>query len=202
MPTAVAERPVLVEAAIRRKRWTRQEVDAFAATGLWSAQKDDWELVGGDLIQKMPKKRPHTYLLIMLQNWLVQTFGVQFVNPETPIQVSPDEVSTNRPEPDLIVLRRPSRDIMESDPLPGDLRLVVEISESSLSFDLTVKADLYARAGIVEYWVVDVQARRIVVHRNVSGGQYLDVQSYSAPETVSPLAAAGKAVNIAELFPR
>jgi len=94
----------------------------------------------------------------------VRTFGEQFVIPEAPIDVAPEDNPTNEPEPDLVVLAKPSREFQDANPRFGDLRLVVEISDSTLGFDLTTKAELYVRAGIVEYWVVDVAARRLVVH--------------------------------------
>ena len=57
-----------------------------------------------------------------------------------------------------------------------------------LSFDLTVKARLYARARIVEYWVVDIPGRRIIVHRDPQEGQYQSVVAYAEQESVKPLA--------------
>ncbi len=58
---------------------------------------------------------------------------------------------------------------MSANPQPGDIRLLVEISDTSLKYDLSVKAALYARAGIFEYWVVDVNGRRLIAHRDPEG---------------------------------
>ncbi len=74
---------------------------------------------------------------------------------EAPIDVSPNDNPTNEPVPDLIVLNHDSATIVSGNPQPSDLNLIVEISDSTL-FDLTTKAWLYARAGILEYWVLDV----------------------------------------------
>ena len=136
----------------------------------------------------MGKKRPHVNALVAVQAWLVRTFGEQFVNPEAPIDVAPEDNPTNEPEPDLVVLVKSSRELQDANPRPADLRLVVEISDSTLGFDLTTKAELYARAGIIEYWVVDVAARRLIVHREPRQGLYRSVTAYSEEETVSPLA--------------
>ena len=84
------------------------------------------------------------------------------------IDVAPEDNPTNEPEPDLVVLAKPSGEYRERNPRPSDLRLVVEISDSTLGFDLTVRAELYARAGIIEYWVVYVAARRLIVLRSSS----------------------------------
>jgi Uma2 family endonuclease len=169
------------------------------ATGVWDQQ--NLELVEGELIGKMGKKRPHTNALISVLAWLIRVFGEQYVNPETPIDVAPEDNPTSEPQPDLVVLAKPSREFGSANPQPGDLRLVVEISDSSLGFDLTKKAGLYARAGIVEYWVVDVAARRLVVHRDPANGLYQSVTVYNDRESVSPLAAPGSEFRVGEALP-
>jgi Uma2 family endonuclease len=187
VPTLVTERPYRpVPTDPPRKRWTRAECTTLEACGLWDQQR--LELVHGELISKMGKKRPHVNALVAVQAWLVRTFGEQFVNPEAPIDVTPEDNPTNEPEPDLVVLARPSREFQDANPRPADLRLVVEISDSTLGFDLTTKAELYARAGIIEYWVIDVAARRLIVHRDPREGFYRAVTAYSEQETASLLA--------------
>src|ERR1019366_10329935 len=136
-----------------RKRWTRAECAALESSGVWDQQK--LELIDGELISKMGKNRPHVNALVTMMQWLVDTFGRGRVNPKAPIDVAPQDNPTNEPEPDLIVLRRASSSFQTSPPQPADLA----------RFDLTVKAGLYARAGIVEYWVLDLTGRRLIVHR-------------------------------------
>lgn len=199
MPTVVTERPYRpVPMDPPRKRWTRAECAALESSGLWDQQR--LELVHGELISKMGKKRPHVNALVAVQAWLVRTFGEQFVNPEAPIDVAPEDNPTNEPEPDLVVLARPSREFRDANPKASDLRLVVEISDSTLGFDLTTKAELYARAGIVEYWVVDVAARRLLVHRDPREGLYRSVTAYSEQETASPLALLQREFRVADAF--
>ena len=199
MPTVITERPYRpVPLDPPRKRWTRAECAALEASGIWDQQR--LELVHGELISKMGKKRPHVNALVAVQAWLVRTFGEQFVNPEAPIDVAPEDNPTNEPEPDLVVLAKPSREYRERNPRPSDLRLVVEISDSTLGFDLTAKAELYARAGIIEYWVVDVAARRLIVHRDPSEGLYRSVIAYAEQETLAPLAAPHSEFRVAEAF--
>jgi Uma2 family endonuclease len=84
---------------------------------------------------------------------------------------------------------------------PTDVRLVVEISDTTLAFDRITKARLYARAGIIEYWVVDVTGRRILVHRNPQGDAYVDIKAYGQGESIQPLSAPGKSFLVDEAFP-
>jgi len=177
---------------------TRAESVALEASGLWDQQR--LELVDGELISKLGKKRRHVNALVAVQDWLMRTFGAQFVNPEAPIDVAPEDNPTNEPEPDLVVLAKPSREYQDANPRPSDLRLVVEISDSTLGFDLTAKAELYARAGIVEYWVIDVPARRLIVHRDPREGLYRSVTVYSEDESASPLASPGSSFQIKDIF--
>jgi Uma2 family endonuclease len=158
------------------------------------------ELVDGVLISKSGKKRPHVNALVAVQAWLVRTFGEHFVNLNAPIEVAPEDKATNEPEPDLIVLAKPSREFRDANPGPAELRLVAEISDSSLGFDLTTKAELYARAEIVEYWVVDVAAHRLIVHRDPREGLYASITAHSEGETVTPLASSGRELRVSDAF--
>jgi Uma2 family endonuclease len=200
MPTVFTELPAQpTPPEPPRKVWTRAECGDLEAFGILKEQH--LELVEGELISKMGKKRPHVNALTMLMAWLVQVFGARFVNPEAPIDVALEDNPINEPEPDLIVLRRELSNFVSGNPRPEDLDLVAEIADSSLNFDLTTKAALYARAGIVEYWVLDVMNRRLIVHRNPQAGRYSSVVAFSELESVSPLAAPNSRFRVHDAFP-
>jgi len=86
-------------------------------------------------------------------------------------------------------------------PQPEDLDLVVEVADTTLTFDLTVKAALYARAHIVEYWVLDVASRRLIVHRDPQSGRFMSIVAYGEDESVAPLAASQSEFRVADAFP-
>ena len=199
MPIALTEIPKSpVPPDPPRKLWTRRECATLELSGLLDEQH--LELVEGELISKMGKKRPHVNAVTLLQGWLVQVFGLQFVNAEAPIDVAPEDNPTNEPEPDLIVLKQ-DLSHFHSNPRAQDLRLVVEIADTSLNFDLTVKAALYARAEVFEYWVLDIVGRRFLVHRNPLSGKYADIVVYAEHERVSPLAASHASFLVSDAFP-
>ena len=198
MPTALTEMPTPVAPPDPpRKRWTRAQCATLEASGL--LEQERLELVEGELISKMGKKRPHVSSLTLVRGWLEQVFGLRFVNSEAPIDVAPEDNPTNEPESDLIVLRKDTSHFT-SNPRAEDLRLVVEVADTSLHFDLTVKAALYARAGVPEYWVLDIGGRRLLVHRNPRSGKYADVAVYREQESVSPLAAPQAQFRVADAF--
>ena len=200
MPTVVTEapsRPVCPDPP--RKQWTRAECATLEASGLLDQQH--LELIEGDLISKMGKKPRHVDAATLLQGWLTQVFGVRFVNPEAPIDVAPEDNPTNEPVPDLVVLKRSFSKFRLARPQPEDLDLVVEVADTTLTFDLTVKAALYARAHIVEYWVLDVTARRLIVHRDPKSGGFASIVAYGEHESVAPLAAPQREFRVADAFP-
>jgi Uma2 family endonuclease len=139
--------------------------------------------------------------MVFMMEWLVGVFGARHVTPEAPIDVSPEDNPTSEPEPDLAVLAQPCLVYEDANPGPSDVRLIVEVSDTTLAFDLGTKARLYARAGIEEYWVVDVVGRRIVVHRAPHNGVYGDVASCRAGESIEPLSAPGRRFSVDDAFP-
>jgi Uma2 family endonuclease len=202
MPATLTERPA--PPAVQhppRKRWTRAECERLEALGIFEQQH--LELIEGELIDKMGKNRPHVGAATLLLIWLSQVFGGRLVSAEAPIDVAPEDNPSNQPEPDLIVVTAEyaATRFWTAAPQPSDLDLVVEIADSSLPFDLMTKAALYARAGIVEYWVLDVIGRHLIVHRNPENGQYASVTSYNEQESVTPLAAPASSFPIRTVFP-
>jgi len=201
MPATLTERPPAPAAQFpARKRWTRAEYQKAEAAGVFDQQ--NLELVEGEIIdKKMSKNRPHIDAAALLIAWLIQVFGARRVNFEAPIDVAPGDNAINEPVPDIIVLRGEFVGFRTDRPQPRDLDLVIEIAASSLAFDLTVKASLYARAGIAEYWILDVIGRRLLVHRNPENGQYASVTSYSEQESARPLAAPASSFPVRDAFP-
>src|SRR5450432_2024147 len=200
MPVTLTETPSRpIDQGPRRKWWTRSECVALEATGMFDQQR--LELIEGELIDKMGQKRPHIDALTLLASWLFQVFGARFVNLGAPIDVAPEDNPTNEPQPDLFVLRPDYSAFRSGTPQPQDLRLVVEVADTTLAFDRTVKAALYARAGIVEYWILDIPGRRLLVHREPRAGQYRSIVAYGEQESVAPLSAPDSPFRVADAFP-
>ncbi len=183
---------------IPRKVWNRDEAHALVELGLPWAEK--LELINGELIDHMGKKRPHVIWQSLMHEWLSKTFGAERVEFESPNDVAAAENEHSEPEPDLKVLARPSR-AYPANPTPEDILLVVEIADSTVAFDLTVKAPLYARAGIIEYWVLNVQKKLLIVHRNPLDGVYQHVSYHGAMQPVTPMAAPEALLYLEHLWP-
>ena len=188
MPVIITETPsVPIPLAPPRKRWTRYECEQLAATGL--LDMEPLELIEGELINKMGKNPPHIFITGELAEWFRNAFGYSFLRLEGSINVAPEDNPSNHPEPDLCLLNRPRREFLFVDPSPSDIRMVAEVSDSTLQFDSTAKARLYARAGILEYWIIDVNSRKVIVHRAPLNGVYTSVAIYTENEPICPLGA-------------
>ena len=113
------------------------------------------------------------------------------------MEVRGEDRVTNRPEPDVVALREDTDD----NPEGTDVLLAVEISDSTQSDDLGFKAGLYARAGVAEYWVLDVATRKLHVFRQPENGEWKDTPELDATDTISPLSTPDSPVSIASLLP-
>lgn len=160
----------------------------------------DYELVDGEILLKTSQKPPHRIALMLLHNWLISLFCGLFVQNKATIEVAAPDMEHNAPDPDLAVTRESTTAYASANPGPGDLLLVVEISDATLLFDRTVKAGLYARSGIAEYWVVDVRGRQIVVHRQPAGDRYTDLAAYGEAELLAPLCRPDAALRVGDVM--
>ncbi len=126
------------------------------------------ELIHGLITRKAPIKPPHAFTTSELAILLLRLCGEGWVvRCQAPLKVSEDSA----PQPDVVVAIGVRRDYTTVHPTPSQTALVVEVSETTLAFDLGVKLALYAAAKIPEYWVVDLTGRRLHVHTLPRGGK-------------------------------
>jgi Uma2 family endonuclease len=200
MPTILtpADIPPRPETAPNRIRWTRQQCDAIRDAGILT---DHYELIDGEIISKMGQKPPHSYVITALLTWLTRLFGADCLRIQSTLRITDPEGNYNEPEPDVAVTIQPYTAYSARHPGPADLLLLIEVSDTTLRFDLTTKAALYAGAGIRDYWVVDVIGRRILVHRNPTDAGYQNITAFTENETVATLAHPNTTICVSDLLP-
>jgi Uma2 family endonuclease len=152
-----------------RKRFTREEVNRLLEEGFFDGQR--FELIDGDLIDKMGQNPPHASAIRRLMVLLATTFGIERLMVQAPIEAGPRDRKWSQPEPDLAVLAAAS-DHSARHPDGHELSLAVEVADSSVRHDANRKRDMYAAAGVPEYWVLDLDSRRLLVFRNLQGTAY------------------------------
>ena len=198
MPHIAPPVSAMPEAFPNRVRWTASQCRAIVEAGILTGR---YELIDGDIISKMSQNPPHRIAVILLCNWLRVVFGMMFVQSQAPISVGAADPDHNEPEPDAAVTLAPNTDYTQGHPGPADLSLVVEVSHTTLRIDRAAKAMLYARAGIMEYWLLDIVGRQLLIHRVPGANGYGDVVVYAEDETASSLARPDALVRVADLLP-
>jgi Uma2 family endonuclease len=184
--------------ALPRKRFTRDEVERLTATGFFEGQR--YELIDGELLNKMGQKPPHAFAIHLVLDWLVRVVGTSPIRVQLPIEASGADRECSLPEPDVAVVAEMKPAYQNRHPRGDELLLVVEVSDTTATFDLTRKASLYATAGVPEYWVLDLTRRVLVVHRRTGGPTYRLAQLFSETDTVS-MEGRGDTVRVGELLP-
>lgn len=188
--------------SLRTKHWTRVEYDRLIDLGAFRPG-ERLELVGGALLVCEPQGGPHFTAVGLVEDALRQVFGTGWtVRARGPIALDED----SEPEPDLAVVPGSRRDHSRSH--PSHPVLIVEVADSSLAFDRGDKAGLYARAGIADYWILDLSDRVLEVYREPViaspaqyGHRYGATITLGPRDMVSPLAAPTAAILVADLLP-
>jgi Uma2 family endonuclease len=177
-----------------RRRFTVEQAYRIAEL-LFPGER--WELIEGDIISKMGQKPPHAVLVGMLTGLLSKLFPDR-VRIQLPLSLNDDYTE---PEPDVVLLNKNMLEFARHHPGPADVALLIEISDTSLDTDTKIKKRLYARAGISEYWIMDIPHRCIRVCREPEGDEYKLVRIFSETEEVSSPSAPGVSVCLKNLLP-
>lgn len=188
LPVAVIE-----NAEEPRKRWTRAEYRKLEENGFLGDGK--YELVLGEIWKKMGQGRLHIIAVMRIMEALVTVFGFSRIQSQSSLPVGDAE-----PEPDAAVLVLPIDQYRETEPTEADTTLVVEVSNSTLAFDLSNKVIQYGSVGIPEYWVVDIPNQLLHVFRQPTSTGYAEETVLTTDDEVQPLAAPDSAVRVADLL--
>jgi Uma2 family endonuclease len=185
-----------VEVAAARRRFTREEYYRMGEVGILSPH-DRVELIRGEVIEMSPVGRRHRAFVYNLTRLLVLRLAEDaVVSVQAPLALSHE----TEPEPDLVVLRRRDVPYKEREASAEDATLVIEVAESSLAYDRSTKLQLYAEAGIPEYWVVDCTAETVEVHRRPGPDGYRDVRLVSGAAPLSPQAFPDVELSTTDIF--
>ncbi len=191
----------VVEPDLKTRRWRRMEYERLVDLGIFMGER--LELLDGLLVVREPQGSPHAAIVTQVGQVLASAFGAGWhVRLHAPLALDED----SEPEPDVAVVAGTPRDYINAH--PSTAALVVEVADSSLRLDRRLKGGLYARAGLPEYWVVNLVDGLLEVHRAPEpvadaayGWAYRSVDILRPPATVTPLAAPGARIPVAALLP-
>ncbi|HEX5272636.1 MAG TPA: Uma2 family endonuclease [Gemmataceae bacterium] len=192
MTTLSVPSPHPAPAVPRPLRWTCAEFHRFGDMGVFEGRRA--MLIDGVIMEEGPMNPPHAITLGLVEEAIRAAFGAGWrVRIQSPLVLGQDL----DPEPDVAVIAGTPRG---SSGHPTTADLVIEVADSSFDFDTNQKRLLYARAGIREYWVVDINGRRLLVYRDPQAGDYATQQALGPADAVTPLAAPAATVRVADLL--
>ena len=155
------------------------------------------ELIEGDLIEMAPIGPKHASVVDTLVALLAPQARNQFrLSTQNPLILRP----RSEPQPDLMLLKPRADRYASSLPSAADVLVVIEVSDKTLEYDRGSKLSLYAHHGIPEYWIVDVQAKRIEIFRDPGPKGYTQEIQFGPPDVVSPQGLSGVSISVAEIF--
>ena len=171
-----------METRVARRRFTVHDYHRMGEVGILH-EDDRVELIEGEIVEMAAIGTRHFTCVNQLNRLLVRGVGdAAIVSVQNPVRL--DEHT--EPQPDLTVLQ--VRDYRESLPMPEDVLLLIEVSDTTLSYDRGVKLPLYARAGIPEVWIVDLVGEVIERHTDPSGDGYRSLKQARRGETIESTA--------------
>jgi Uma2 family endonuclease len=155
------------------------------------------ELIYGEIREMPPIGPPHAEVVDLLSRWSMSNTSPTAVRVriQNPIGIP---ALASAPQPDVVWAREKS--YRGRRPLPRDVLLLIEVSDTSLEYDLGEKLQLYAEAGIKEYWVVDIPHFQVAVFRDPKGRKYRQERVHNVGESVSPLAFKSLKLSVSDLF--
>lgn len=155
------------------------------------------ELIEGEIIAMSPIGSLHAAWVNQLARVFVQQTSDEItVHIQNPVRLSED----TEPEPDLVLLSPREKPYSEEHPTSKDILLVVEIADSSLVYDRDRKVPLYARYGIPEVWIIDLQSSKLTIYLEPSRDGYRKILQPAPADDVSPTLLPEVKVGFATLF--
>jgi Uma2 family endonuclease len=173
-----------VEVEFPRRLFSVEEYHRMAEAGIFRPG-ERVELIEGEIVQMSPIGPRHAGCVINANRLFVTRLGERaVVSPQNPVVIQP----RSEPQPDLLLLRPRAVSYSREHPTPVDVLLAVEVADTTVRFDRLVKARLYARAGMPEFWLLLAMDGAVEVYRTPSAEGYASVTRHESGQTVSPFA--------------
>lgn len=182
---------------INKRLFNVDEYQRMAEAGILS-NKDRVELIRGEILAMSPIGPPHNGAVLRATNALVPIVGHRAI---VGIQGAIRLDDYDEPQPDVYLLRPRDDFYTTGHAGPPDIFLIIEIADSSLDFDRTVKAALYAETAVTEYWIADIVNDCVWVHLRPEGNSYQVVRRHARGETVVPSLLPDCPIPLAVLLP-
>ena len=190
------ETELAIEPAIVRRKITVEEYEVMYEAGVFKPD-ERLELINGEILKVAPMNAPHISYVIRLSRIFTERLTKRaIVSTQLPIVINEE----SEPEPDLSILRWRSDDYFSAKPSAQDVYAIIEVASTSLVYDRRVKLPLYARVGVPEVWIVNVQERELEVYRNPKGEAYSESRVLKPSDKIALLAFPDVEILLSEVF--
>ncbi|MGF1521037.1 MAG: Uma2 family endonuclease [Leptolyngbyaceae cyanobacterium] len=180
----IAHQGKLAMVSTKAKLWTVEDYHRMVETGILTSS-DRVELLNGQIIETNPQLPPHAATTQRAFRYLDRLLEkVAYVRMQLPVTLKPQ----SEPEPDIAIVRIDANEYGDRHPTPADIFLIIEVADSTLLSDRQQKAPIYARAGIADYWILDVNARQVYAFRKPTQAGYQQEAILAANTIFAPLA--------------
>jgi Uma2 family endonuclease len=175
-------------------KWTIEQYHELVNAGMLTDRRV--ELLEGDIVEMAPEGMPHAVYCGDAVDYLKQLLGNRAkVREAHPITLPND----SEPEPDIaVVIPSPSR-YLDRHPYPKDIYWLIEYADRTLEKDLNIKQRIYAQAGILEYWIVNLQASELIVFRGINNTGY-ETEIRLSTGNILPLSFPDISIEVRRLF--
>jgi Uma2 family endonuclease len=194
--TAEVDGLLLPAAPDGRARFSREAYHRLGEIGILG-RDSRVELIDGEILMMSPIGPLHGAIVRRLTHFFVKNLPDSI---ECSIQLPISSGDHSEPEPDIALVRRREDDYQVKHPAPDDVLLLIEVAQSSVSYDLGKKLLVYAESHIPEYWVIDIGKKIVITHSEPAGSAYNLVKSFSAGSMIAPLAAPNCQLDLTWLF--
>jgi Uma2 family endonuclease len=178
-------------------KWSLDDYHQIIKSGVLDQRQV--ELIHGEIVEMAPEGEPHAYSIDEAGEYLMYLLGDRAkVRQAKPITL-PE--SNSEPEPDIAVVQRLGRIYRQHHPYPDNIFWLIEYSDASLCKDLEVKTQVYAKADIPEYWIVNLKTMELIVLRSPTANGYQSVTTLTQG-IVTPLAFPDLEVEVERLINR
>lgn len=165
-----------------KKRFTVNDYHRMVDAGILG-EGDRVELIRGEVLQMSPIGPPHNGAILRANHALSRMVGERaLVSVQGAIRLD----QYNEPQPDLCLLRLAPDFYTSRHDEPADILLIIEVADSSLEYDQTIKLQLYAETGIPDYWISDISGGRVLAYSSPQGRAYRSVRELRRGETIAP----------------
>lgn len=182
---------------LKRRRFTVDEYEQMGRAGILG-EDDRVELINGEIIEMTPIGHRHAVCVKRLTREFYRIFDdVAVISVQDPVHLG----EYSEPQPDLALVNPPADSYLLRHPGPEDILLIVEVADTTAESDRRVKVPLYARTGVREVWLVDLEQETVTIYLDPTLSGYRTARVAPREESLAPSAFPDRLLAVTDILP-